>query len=76
MAEMLVLADSMSDKKSTVAYVHVHVGGKVYDGYGSSRRMKGDLYNENTGDLIAYTRALEKVLMQMKDDVKKHAREA
>lgn len=69
---MYIQYHDMTDGKATVCHVAAVIGDKAYYGEGSSRKMSGDTFDEATGELIAYTRALEKLVAEMKKDYKKH----
>lgn len=73
---MEIFLSDMSDGKATVASLEVCTGyGTHYEASGSSRKTKGDKYDPELGELIAYTRALDNLTTKMKLDMKKRIRE-
>jgi hypothetical protein len=68
---MIVESARMTDRKSTVAEVDIFIGDLVFSASGSSRRVGEDAYDPDLGDLLAYTRALDRILAQMKAKGKK-----
>jgi len=61
----------LSDKKSTVAEVTFFLGDVTATGTGSSRRVSEDVYDAQIGNQIAYVRAIERALAELKKDLKK-----
>jgi len=55
------LLTTMTDKTVTLAEVSFSINETEYIGTGFSHRMRGDKYDEYTGNLIAVHRAVEKV---------------
>jgi hypothetical protein len=61
----------LSDRKSTVAEVTFFIGDVAVTGTGSSKRVSEDAYDAQIGNQIAYTRAIERALTELKKDLKK-----
>jgi hypothetical protein len=59
------------DGKSTIAEVRVTVGDTLYCAVGSSHRASGDVTDNNTGDLLAISRALDNLVHELHKDTKK-----
>lgn len=64
-----------SDRKSTIAEIGISlsVGDsfEYFTGVGSSRRVRGDAYDERTGNLLALYRAVQHVAAELKKEVNK-----
>lgn len=65
---MEVYTDELSDGVATIAAVGFYLNGKYYHAHGSAWKIRGDKPDPELGYLLAYSRAIETIVTNMKKD--------
>jgi hypothetical protein len=64
--EDYVSVTGMATKKATIVNVHAHALGQAFNAWGESKKMSGDVTDYELGYTLAFQRALEDLLVQVK----------